>query len=131
MTQVSRRTVVKGMAAAGALAAFPAIAACGDSDDDNAASGGGGGKKAVGTVTLGSNQSDPIPKKAYVELFAAFEKQSGGKVKINTVDHNTFQEQINSYLQGRPDDVFTWFAGYRMQFFAQRGLAHDISDVWQ
>ena len=25
---------------------------------------------------------------------------------------------------------FTWFAGYRMQFFAQRGLATDISDVW-
>ena len=23
-----------------------------------------------------------------------------------------------------------WFAGYRMQFFAQRGLAHDINDVW-
>ena len=46
-------------------------------------------------------------------------------VKVNTVDHNTFQEQINSYLQGKPDDVFTWFAGYRMQFFAQKGLATD------
>src|SRR3954451_19886630 len=88
--QVSRRTVVKGMAAAGALAAFPAIAACGDSNDDNAASDSGGGeKKAVGTVTLGSNQSDPIPKKAYAELFGEFEKESGGTVKINTVDHNT------------------------------------------
>ena len=51
-------------------------------------------------------------------------------MKVNTVDHNTFQEQINSYLQGKPDDVFTWFAGYRMQFFAQKGLATDISDVW-
>ena len=51
-------------------------------------------------------------------------------MKVNTVDHNTFQEQINSYLQGRPDDAFMWFAGYRMQFFAQRGLATDISDVW-
>jgi multiple sugar transport system substrate-binding protein len=129
--EVSRRTVVKGMAAAGALAAFPALAACGSSDEDSGSSGGSGAKKTVGTVTPGSNQSDPVPKKAYAELFAAFEQESGGKVKINTVDHNTFQEQINSYLQGRPDDVFTWFAGYRMQFFAQRGLAHDLSDVWK
>src|SRR4029453_14269532 len=27
-------------------------------------------------------------------------------------------------------DVFTWFAGYRMRFFAAQGLAGDISDVW-
>ena len=52
------------------------------------------------------------------------------KVKVNTVDHNTFQENINTYLQGSPDDVFTWFAGYRMRFFAAQGLAGDISDVW-
>ena len=45
----------------------------------------------------------------------------GITVKINDVDHNTFQENINNYLQGNPDDVFTWFAGYRMQFFAERG----------
>ena len=44
-------------------------------------------------------------------------------VDVNTMDHNAFQEQINTYLQGTPDDVFTWFAGYRMQFFAAQGLA--------
>ena len=71
-----------------------------------------------------------MPKAAYEKVFAAFKTTTGGDVKVNTVDHNTFQEQINSYLQGKPDDVFTWFAGYRMQFFAQRGLATDISDVW-
>ena len=51
-------------------------------------------------------------------------------VKVNTVDHNTFQENINTYLQGTPDDVFTWFAGYRMRYFAEKGLVADISDVW-
>ena len=62
----------------------------------------------------------------------AFQKaNSGMTVKINTVDHNTFQENINNYLQGKPDDVFTWFAGYRMRFFAAKGLAGDISDVWK
>ncbi|WP_420790451.1 ABC transporter substrate-binding protein, partial [Streptomyces sp. NRRL B-3229] len=47
------------------------------------------------------------------------------------MDHNTFQEQINSYLQGTPDDVFNWFAGYRMQFFAAKNLASPIDDVWE
>ena len=32
---------------------------------------------------------------------------AGITVDVNTKDHNTFQEQINSYLQGTPDDVFT------------------------
>ena len=60
-----------------------------------------------------------------------FTANTGIDVKTNTVDHNTFQNQINSYLQGQPDDVFTWFAGYRMQFFAAKGLATPIDDVWK
>ena len=84
-----------------------------------------------GTVTFGSNASDAVPKKAFENVFAAFTRKTGIEVDVNTVSHNTFQEQINSYLQGRPDDVFTWFAGYRMQFFAQRGLATPIDDVWK
>ena len=26
--------------------------------------------------------------------------------------------------------MFTWFSGYRMRFFAEKGLTGDISDVW-
>jgi multiple sugar transport system substrate-binding protein len=85
---------------------------------------------AAGTVTFGSNASDPVPKKAYANVFKAFTKKTGVTVKVNTVDHNTFQEQINTYLQGQPQDVFTWFAGYRMQFFASKGLLSPIDDVW-
>jgi multiple sugar transport system substrate-binding protein len=88
-------------------------------------------KKASGNVTFGSNSSDEVPKKAIAEVIANFQKANPGvTAKINTVDHNTFQEQINSYLQGSPDDVFSWFAGFRMRFFAAKGLAGDISDVW-
>jgi multiple sugar transport system substrate-binding protein len=86
---------------------------------------------ASGTVSFGSNASDPVPKAALASVLKTFTKRSGIGVKVNTVDHNTFQEQINSYLQGRPQDVFTWFAGYRMQFFAQRGLLTPIDDVWK
>ena len=85
---------------------------------------------AAGSVSFGSNASDPVPKKAYANVFNAFTKKTGIGVKVNTVDHNTFQEQINTYLQGQPQDVFTWFAGYRMQFFAQKGLLSPIDDVW-
>ncbi|MDQ3787361.1 MAG: ABC transporter substrate-binding protein [Actinomycetota bacterium] len=112
---VSRRTLLKGMLGAGALAG---LSACG---------GGNGGGGSGGEVTLGSNWSDEVPKKAIADVMKGF---SGGNVKVNTIDHNSFQENINNYLQGGPDDVFGWFAGYRMQFFAEQGLVGDISDVW-
>src|SRR5229473_3481057 len=44
--------------------------------------------------------------------------------------HGTFQDQISSYLQGTPDDVFTWFSGHRMRFFADQGLATSLNDTW-
>jgi multiple sugar transport system substrate-binding protein len=86
---------------------------------------------SASSVSFGSNASDPVPKKAYADVFKQFTKKTGVKVSVNTVDHNTFQNQINSYLQGRPQDVFTWFAGYRMQFFAQKKLLSPIDDVWK
>jgi len=134
-TTLSRRLLLKRAAGtAGALALPSVLAACGDdsSSGSNSSGGssGGGAKESIGTVSFGSNASDAVPKKAYEQVFAGFHTSTGGTVKVNTVDHNTFQEQINSYLQGKPDDAFTWFAGNRMQFFAQKGLATDISDVW-
>jgi multiple sugar transport system substrate-binding protein len=112
---VRRRTLLKGMLGAGALAGVGGLTACGDSGD------------AGGSVTLGSNGSDQVPKEAIAQTMGAFD---GGEVKINTIEHNAFQENINSYLQGGPDDVFTWFAGYRMQFFAEQGLVGAVTDVW-
>ncbi len=87
-------------------------------------------KKLGGTVSFGSNASDATPKKAYQAVFDAFTKAATTSVKVNTVDHNSFQENINNYLQGSPDEVFTWFAGNRMQFFAAQGLLTPIDDVW-
>ena len=124
---LSRRTMLRGlMGAAGLAAAAPVLAACGSGSGGSGSSGG----SDTGTVTFGSNGSDAKPKSAYAATMAAFTKQNGDKVKINTVDHDTFQNTISTYLQGTPDDVFTWFAGYRMQFFAAQGLAHPIDDVW-
>jgi multiple sugar transport system substrate-binding protein len=124
---VSRRVLLRGALGAGTLLATPTLlSACGG--DSGTAAGG----KATGTVTLGSNQSDAVPKAAIQSVMDAFEKANSGlTVKINTIDHNSFQENINNYLQGSPDDVFMWFAGYRMRFFASKGLAGDVSEAWK
>ncbi len=126
---VDRRMMLKGLLGAAGVAALPAtLAACSSSSGSSASPSGGA---ASGTVTLGSNASDAVPKKAFQAVYDAFHaKNAGISVKVNTKDHNTFQEQINSYLQATPDDVFTWFAGFRMQFFASKGLSNKINDVW-
>jgi multiple sugar transport system substrate-binding protein len=116
---LSRRQVLGGMAGLAGLAAVPSlISAC---------TPGGGG---AGQVTLGSNYSDTLPKGVLQGIVDTFTKNTGIAVKVNTVDHGTFQDTIQNYLQGTPDDVWTWFSGYRMRFFAAQGLATDISDVW-
>jgi len=77
-------------------------------------------------VTVGVNEAEGT--KPYDGVKAGLDA-TGVPYKGNFVDHNGFQDNITSYLQ-QPDDVFTWFAGYRMRFFADKGLAGDISDVW-
>ena len=91
--------------------AAPGTAAAGGSD--------------LGQVTFGSNYSDPTDSKAIAAAVAA----TGLDVKINTVDHNSYQENFNTYIQ-QPDDVVSWFAGYRMRAFAKKGVVSDVSDVW-
>jgi len=109
---VSRRRLLGGAAALGGASL---LAGCGSS-------------LPAGTVTVGSSQSDAVPKAAFRSMMDAF---SGGDVKINTIDHETFKASINNYLQGGPDDVFTWFAGYRARSFSEAGLVSDLSQVWQ
>jgi len=126
---LSRRNLLRGaMGAGAAFAGATALAACGSSPSSSAS---GGTAAATGTVTLGSNQSDAVPKAAIAKVVQNFKMANPGlTVTVNTVDHNTFQNNINTYLQGNPDDVFTWFSGYRMRYFASKGLAGDISDIW-
>jgi multiple sugar transport system substrate-binding protein len=124
--ELNRRNLLKGTAGVFALGAMsPLLAACGGS------SSGGGGGSASGTLSIGSNYSDAGVKKAFASVAADWQKASGNKAHVNTVDHNTFQDKIQQYLQGTPDDVFSWFAGYRMKFFAKQNLASPIDDVWE
>jgi len=84
--------------------------------------------KATGDLSLGSNYSDALTQQGLAAAAAAFPNKNV-KISINEVDHNTFQENITTYLQN-PDDVIPWFAGYRMRFFAAQDLLGDITDVW-
>lgn len=133
-TQVPRRSFLRGAGMVGAGLAVPGLlAACGSDDaatDTEATSdaGASGGQE----ITFGLNEGDgsgPAFDRRVVAI-DAYEAASGNSIKLNAVDHNTFQEQFNNYIQSNPDDVFTWFAGYRMQQFAADGLFRDISDLF-
>ena len=96
--QVTRREVLKaGLLGAAGLTVLPAVlAACSGS---TATPSGGGGLS--GKVTVGSNLSDAVPKKALADVVTAFTTANPGvTVTVNTVDHTTFQNQISNYLAG-------------------------------
>jgi len=120
---ISRRAMLQGTFGALAVGGLGSLlAACGSS-------GGGGGAGSIGgSVSIGSNYSDAAVKTAFGSVIKSYSRSS--KVTVNTVDHNSFQNNIQNYLQGSPNDVFCWFAGNRMQFFADQGLLTPIDDVW-
>jgi len=121
----SRRSVLRGTLVGGALLGSGSLlAACGGDD--------GGGGSADSPVKFGMNEAKGAgpAHDRLVNIAEAYAKEAGVTVDRNEVDHNTFQENINTYLQGNPDDVFTWFAGFRMNQFAEQGLISDVSEVW-
>jgi multiple sugar transport system substrate-binding protein len=134
---LSRRAILRGFAASAfAVGAGTLLSACGDNSDGAAASGSqtsGSSSSAAGgssSVTIGSYNSNPGVKQAQENLAKEATSSSGVQVNLNIVDHETFKSNISNYLQGTPDELFTWFAGYRMAYFANQGLATQIDDVW-
>src|SRR5580700_2660144 len=93
----SRRSAIRGLATAAGLAAIPgALAACSSSTTSGGAaaspagSAGSAASSAGGTISFGSNYSDPAPKQAFASLVSGAQKSTGVNISINTVDHNTF-----------------------------------------
>lgn len=113
-SRASRRMTVLATALATAALVFSSI---GVAAQDNA-------------TTLGSNESDEVPKLAVENIVNYCSEQAGIEVAVNVNDHNTFQNSISAYLQGTPDDIVKWFAGNRVRFFAAQGLLTPINDVW-
>jgi multiple sugar transport system substrate-binding protein len=126
-TSISRRSALKGTAGALALTGLPALlAACGSSGGGGSSSKSGG--SSSGKTSIGSNYSDAAVKSAFADVVKGY--SNAANVTVNTTDHNTFQNNIQNYLQGTPNDVFCWFSGNRAQFFAAQGLLEPIADVW-
>jgi multiple sugar transport system substrate-binding protein len=126
---LSRRSALKGVAGlAAALAAPTLLAACGSDDSSGTTADTG---SATAPITFGSNYSDPATQTAFAALSKSATTSTKVPITVNTTDHNTFQNNISSYLQGTPDSLATWFAGYRLQFFAAQGLLAPIDDVWE
>jgi multiple sugar transport system substrate-binding protein len=148
--QVSRREVLKkGLIGAAGLTVLPAVlAACNTaaatatptaSTAATASTGPTASSASVapstaalsGKVTFGSNLSDAVPKQALAAVVTAFTTANPGvTVTVNTVDHTTFQNQISSYLSATPEDVISWFSGFRMRAFVAQGFFTAIDDVW-
>ena len=129
---LNRRNFVIGGAAA--LGGAALLGACGDDDAAAPTTTAAPATTAaptttadvgVGTTTFGSNYSGDKSRVGIAAAIAA----TGIDTVINTIDHNTYQENFNTYIQ-QPDDVVSWFAGYRMRAFASKGVVGDISDVW-
>lgn len=119
--RITRRRVLRGAAGlAGLVAIGGLLRACSPAASPNATS----------RLTLGSNYADDVPRRALQQVIDEFSARTGTEVVVNTVAPGPFQERIGAYLQGTPDDVFSWYGGNRMRFFAERGLVADISDVW-
>ena len=110
---VTRREVLAGMAGVAGLVSIPSIiAACGGTPAATTARPSATPAASVpsatataaassappaggGEVTFGSNYSDAIPKAAMQAAADSFTKKTGIAVKINTVDHGAFQDNIS------------------------------------
>ena len=112
---VSRRSVLKGAAVGGVgLAAGASLLA-------------GCGSKNTKPVTFTVRGTGEAGVKIAQAVNDAYTKKTGIKVTQQAVESDPFQNGIAQYLQGTPDDVFGWMAGWRTNFRASQGLLHDVS----
>ncbi|WP_284759671.1 extracellular solute-binding protein [Agrobacterium sp. fls2-241-TYG-188a] len=85
----------------------------------------------AGEITVNSDHSDPVPKKAMEELIADFQKANPDvKVKWNNFDHEGYKSAIRNFLTADAPDVVAWYAGNRMEPFVKAGLFEDVTDLW-
>jgi multiple sugar transport system substrate-binding protein len=149
---ISRRDLIKaGLAGAAGLTALPAlIAACNaagatatprapsapPSPTGSPIPGGFLPRKLSGQLKVAdghwsmSGSLDAAELAGIEAIDAAFEKLTGLGPTLNRIDPGTYQDRARDYLHGTPDDLFTWFSGYRMRFFVRQGLIRPIDDVW-
>ena len=63
-------------------------------------------------------------------MIKGFEATAKDSVKLDIIPGVDLSNTIATYLSGSPADTFTWFGGYRMRYYAGKGLLAPIDDVW-
>jgi len=75
--------------------------------------------------------SDTLGKETITKIFDSFTKASGVKVVDNTTGHEDFKTQILVMLAGdNPPDIFSYWAGARVQFVVDSDRLAPIDDLW-
>ncbi len=89
-------------------------------------------KKGSNELVIQSYMSDEAPKAAFQVLADQFTKENPKiKVTINTTAHEQYKSQLMNYLTAKEaPDVLTWFAGFRMQQYAMKGLLEPLDKAW-
>ncbi len=86
----------------------------------------------AGKLVINADQADPAPKEAWLQVVEAFKAEYPDiEVQFNISDKEAYKTALRGWLAADAPDVVYWHAGNRMNFFAQRGLFEDISDLWQ
>lgn len=76
--------------------------------------------------------STPLEKKVVQSQVDDYQKKTGGKVKINFVPGSDYPSSVRTYLSSNtPPDVLAYYGGLLAQFFINRNLIQDVSDVWE
>jgi multiple sugar transport system substrate-binding protein/raffinose/stachyose/melibiose transport system substrate-binding protein len=85
------------------------------------------------TVLYASYNSDEGAREADEALVALFREQNPDVTLEHSItDHEAFKQAVRTYLVADPSpDVLTWFAGNRMAFFVDRGLAADLTPLYE
>ncbi len=83
-------------------------------------------------LVINSYMSDEAPKAAFQTVVDAFKVANPDiNVTVNTIAHEQYKTQLASWLTSNSaPDVVTWFAGYRMQAFAEKKLLEPIDGIF-
>ena len=114
MEAINRRTFLLGTLAAPAVGlAFPAFADSGE-------------------LTLSHYFTGDLGLKAFNEELAKFTKATGIVIKNSPIGHEDYKTDILVRAAGNAlPEVFSYWAGARVQFIVDSGSLHPIDDMWK
>jgi multiple sugar transport system substrate-binding protein len=82
-------------------------------------------------LVINADASEPSLRKAWEETVGRFRQENPGiDVKLNVYDRESYKRSIRNWLTAQAPDVVFWYAGNRMDQFAEPGLLEDVSGLY-